>query len=797
MNKKLICLTLSILMLLACAFTSCSTQQNTTEDGEEEATVDNSAKTIVMWVVTEDETTPEAEELVNEAFTKLTKSKFKTNVVMRFCTEDEYYDKLEEAIETAQHDIEMQEMVAKELRTYKKEHKGEKDESELEKDFFSLHPEWLPYAEAEEDEDEEVVTEEETFVNDLGIKEIKYPDPKPNQVDIFYLGSLDLNHDGEITGDEPSGYNKYMEYYEQEWLASLSEELGTSSKKLNDYISASLLQGVQIEGGVYAIPNNVSIGEYTYMMIDKTLFDMYFQKIDKVGSVLDLKTFLKDVSNYNIANNKGVEDEGYVVPLASSYEDCIKMLCWYWDISYVDQSVYKTHFDETTGRTYVLKEEYIVKEETEDGKTKDVPLVGAIAEDGVVYKTNSNGEFVDANGQVLGYRYEVDEAGGFVETSKGIEYLTTDVAKGSVYLVDKDGVNVTAENDQRVQVEAETKRDANARVLPTYYYIINKDADFSILGTMMKDAASRTRGGINLGFNTLFTNTEYHEMYATLKDYEYNGYYGTVAEGQSAAVSFVKGDVSIKLACEDDGVYKDKDGKEYYVVVAEYPEATEAELYGNMFAVYANSSHLSRAMEVLTYLNTNKEMRDLLQYGVKGQHYEITDEGTARPLSEAAYGTYRMRLEATGNCFIATPPVGMTADAWDMAKIQNNDSLIDPLLGFDFNLEMADSDTSLDVTLIDHIKTLNAEALALIAECNTKEDLMTLMTDTSDGFVYKHSVGYDNVIKKAVNPAYDPEQPLGPEVPDQKPDKNGSNPYTIYQNWLTRYGYAYVPTTDK
>ena len=74
---------------------------------------------------------------------------------------------------------------------------------------------------------------------------------------------------------------------------------------------------------------------------------------------------------------------------------------------------------------------------------------------------------------------------------------------------------------------------------------------------------------------------------------------------------------------------------------------------------------------------------------------------------------------------------------------------------------------------------------------------MTLMTDTSDGFVYKHSVGYDNVIKKAVNPAYDPEQPLGPEVPDQKPDKNGSNPYTIYQNWLTRYGYAYVPTTDK
>ena len=83
MNKKLVCLTLSILMLLACAFTSCSTQSSTDTEGEGGATVDNSAKTIVMWVITEDETTPEAEQLVNEAFTKITKAKFKTNVVIR------------------------------------------------------------------------------------------------------------------------------------------------------------------------------------------------------------------------------------------------------------------------------------------------------------------------------------------------------------------------------------------------------------------------------------------------------------------------------------------------------------------------------------------------------------------------------------------------------------------------------------------------------------------------------------------------------------------------------------------
>ena len=210
MNKKLVCLTLSILMLLTCVFASCST---TKKDPEEEgSTVDNSAKTIVMWVVTDEETTDEAKELVNEAFTKITKAKFKTNVVIKFCTEDEYYDKLEEAIETAQYDIEMQEKAAKELRKYLKLHKGEKDPAELTKDFYVEYPEYAKYATVEEEEDEDAepeVTEEETMINEWGISEIKYPDPKENQVDIFYL----------------SGYDKYMQYYNSEWLALLGEEL--------------------------------------------------------------------------------------------------------------------------------------------------------------------------------------------------------------------------------------------------------------------------------------------------------------------------------------------------------------------------------------------------------------------------------------------------------------------------------------------------------------------------------------------------------------------------------------------
>ena len=783
MNKRLVCLTLSILMLLTCVFASCSPKTSTEEDGE---TVDNSAKTITMWVVTEDETTDKAKEAVNEAFAKITKAKFKTNVVIQFCTEDEYYEKLEGAIKAAQDLIELEARCAKELRQYIKAHKGEgKDNATLTAEFYAAHPEYQQFQKAEEEEEDEDApeTEEETVVNEFGITEIKYPDPKENQVDIFYL----------------SGYDKYMEYYEKEYLSSLSEELSTSSKKLTTYISSSLLNGVQIEGGVYAIPNNVPIGEYTYMMIDKELFDTYYQKIDKVGSVLDLEVFLNDVKNYN--GDKTADDEGYVVPLASTYEECMKMLCWYWDLSYNDQSVYKMYYDEERGRSYVLQHQYEVTIETTgaDGEvsTKKENRIAALVEGDILYKTNEAGQFVDAAGNVLNYHLEVDAEGGWLYDEKKDRYTYDAAAKGAFYLVDENGDTVTSENDKRVTFDAETKTDADGNVRPTYYYSYDTDAEFSILGTMMKDAATRTRGGINLGFNALFTNAEYHKMFATLKNYEYEEYYGEVKDGQRAAVSFMKGDSRIKETYEKNGVYVGEDGKEYYVVIAEYPEATEEELYGNMYAVYANSNHLARAMKVITYLNTNQELRDLLQYGIENQHYERNDDGTVKLLSNEKFGIYRMDLEKTGNCFIASPTEELGADAWTYAKTQNNDSLINPLLGFDFNLATADSDYSLDVALIDHIKELNAETLALINECTNKADLMSLMSDTTDGLVRKHSASAgDSKLNKAVNPAYDPEQPLGPEIADQTPDTSGSSPYTVYQTWLTTYGYAYVPATE-
>ena len=780
MNKKLVCLMLSVLMLLPFVLTGCSTQQENEETTGE--TVDNSAKTIVMWLVTEEETTPAAQKLVQEAFTKITKAKFKTNVVLKFCTEKEYYTMLENAIESEQADQQLREEAEKELRKYLKAHKNEKDEDELTQDFLAANPKYVGYIDLSADDEDEstAVTEEETETNEWGISEIKYPEPKENQVDIFYLAS----------------YDRYVDYAGREWLASLDEELGAASKKLTDYISAPLLQGVQLNGVVYAIPNNVMIGEYTYMMIDKKLYDEHLQNLDKVKTVLDLYQYLSFVELANEYNGKTPDDEGYVVPLASTYEECLKMLCWFWDLSYTDQTVYDMYWDKDAERYYVSKYSYTVEKETMDDegnvKQEQVTLWSNYGLAGEIYQTNSDGQYVDANGNALNYHYETDAEMGWAYNDNNGKYEKTEEAKGALYLVDADGNAVTPETDRRVKVSAETREDSDGNVRPTHYYYYNADADFSILGAMTKDPADRNRGSITLGFNSLFSDEEYRDMYATLKDYEYRGFFGEVKEGQTAAVSFVKGDAHIKYACDEDGVYTDANGKSYYVVIAEYPEATEEELYGNMFAVYANSPYLTRAMEVITYLNTNAELRNLLQYGVQGTHYELTEDGRVRLLnkSEKDGGVYRMDIEKTGNCFIAKPTVDMEADVWEYAKLQNNDALINPLLGFNFNTMIAESDYNLDIELIDHIKALNADAEEQVAQCGSKAELITLMTDRQTGFVKLFAASGDAKIKKAVSSDYNPDEPLGPDVPNQEPDKSGHSPYAIYQTWLNNYGYA-------
>lgn len=678
MKKRLLCLFLGLILVLSVFLTACSSEE------EEEADVDEDtgAQTITMRVITEKKVCNTDEELaayladecggdenskkyqdmlavkaaydaVEAEFTKITKSKYKINVDLLFYPEEGYEEDLGATMDRFALEEKNAALANRALNKYISDYQAAFPEanyptSRLAKEFYKYFPEYEQYQNYsfDEDEDEEGegnVVEEQYKENELGIKELVYPETLPNQLDIIYI----------------SGREMFNEYIENEWLASLDDYIGTTGRKLNDYITGALLNGVKVDGSTYAIPNNIQIGEYTYMLVDKELFDKYYYDHESVANILDLDYFLLDI----------VESEPNVLPINASFKECMDHFVWYWNID--------------------------------------------VGED----------EFGDSS------------------------------------------------------------------------YGINTDNNFNVLGALYGDPATAGRGRIQLGFNSLFANEDYREIYLALKKYEYNGCY--VAEDETregAAVSFTKGDYSIKKATLDnEGVYTDENGKEYYAYVIKYPEADETSLYGNMFGVSANSKHLQGCVEVLTLLNTNSELRNLLQYGIENINYVIDeDTGSLKRLNHV----YEMKLERTGNCFIAHPEEGLPADYWENSKSQNNDALINPLLGFDFNEQLAEYDSALDDNLLNNVNELTRQTLEKLDACADYDELYELVENKSTGLCVTLAANPQMYIEgfrdpitvnlaKICNPLYDTATGNGGEA-----DMRGESPYAIYYGWMQTYGFV-------
>ena len=673
MKKRILCLLLGLVMILsAMSFVGCAGEE------EEEADVakNTGAKTITLRIISEkyvcntdeelaaylknecgnDKTsqkykdmldTMKAYETVESEISKITKSNYKTNVDILFYTEENYYDLMETAM--AEYALEQKnaENAQRALEYYMEEYKEydpEAPESAIKKAFYKYFPEYEKY----KDFDAEGGTSagDDVYVeNDLGIKELVYPEAEENQLDIVYL----------------SGYDMYTKYIENEWIVGLNSYISTTGKQLTYNISPTLLNGVKYDGETYAVPNNVQIGEYTYMLVDKTLATKYKYTYDSFENLIDCRYFIDDVAT----NEK-------VLPIDASFKECMDLYTWYWNI--------------------------------------------------------------------------------------GID-------------VDPDlGVST---------------------------YTINPNNEFFVLGTHYKDPASIGRGFIDLGFNNLFTDPEYREMYLTLKEYEFNGCYKTANDKRGdAAVSFVNGNYAmLREANENNGVYTDENGSEYFLYVAKYPKADEKSLYGNMFAISANSKQTQACMEVINLINTNSKVRNLLQYGIKqGEHldgqtpnYAIDEEtGVLKRLNNL----YMMDIEKTGNCFIAYPEEGLAPDYWEDSKAQNNDALIDPLLGFDFNERLAEYGSSLDDDLIENCVLLTEQILKQINSCSTYAELESVINgsladDLASGAPMLTDKNIPVNLDKMTNKNYDTSNGL-----DGEADPAGESPYAIYYKWLTAYSYA-------
>lgn len=101
-----------------------------------------------------------------------------------------------------------------------------------------------------------------------------------------------------------------------------------------------------------------------------------------------------------------------------------------------------------------------------------------------------------------------------------------------------------------------------------------------------------------------------------------------------------------------------------------------------MVSVGANSKHPKEAVELIKLMNTNKDLFNLICWGIEGEHYTKNEDGTVKMIENSGYyniGPYAWKY---GNQFNGYVQEGQPADVWEQTRAMNDEAVKSPLLGF-------------------------------------------------------------------------------------------------------------------
>ncbi len=234
----------------------------------------------------------------------------------------------------------------------------------------------------------------------------------------------------------------------------------------------------------------------------------------------------------------------------------------------------------------------------------------------------------------------------------------------------------------------------------------------------------------------LLANSSFQKEYGLIRSLKANG---TLVEGEftedtNAACIFMKGSSSIPEIYGDD----------YYVSVYKYPTATNENVYNSMYAASTYTISLARCMQIITYLQTEKELCNILRYGVKDEHYTFDEE---TEMVTILNHDYSMNPEYCGNMFLtyqnnemSEHELALSADNWALGKQQNLDAVASPYLTFSpvtteviFEDEdsMSESDMSGEEMMAEVIKASDELEAKLDAYTGTGDALTAYMGELS------------------------------------------------------------------
>lgn len=112
------------------------------------------------------------------------------------------------------------------------------------------------------------------------------------------------------------------------------------------------------------------------------------------------------------------------------------------------------------------------------------------------------------------------------------------------------------------------------------------------------------------------------------------------------------------------------------------PYVGRANPVATMLSIGKDSKHPEEAVKLIYMLNTNKELHNLLCWGIEGEDYTLNSDGTVKEIENSGYDEVGVNAWRYGNQFIGYVTEGQPADVWEQMKTMNDNAVKSPALGF-------------------------------------------------------------------------------------------------------------------
>lgn len=286
MNKRILSLLLAALLILpTLAFMGCeksTSELKLTADGPVPVT-------MTLYSITENETTEEARQAVEDEINRITEYEFNTHIILRLFTAEEYQAKVEADLAEAE-------------KTYVEDDSEVTDENGNPIEVITTGKETLETTTRPVETNEDGETKHRVVISE---EKVSYPAENGTQVDIFLVNSVD----------------NYYKYINEGIIQRLDDELIGNSALITKYIHPTYLNAAAttltkgVYSGYYGIPNNKVVGDYEYILLRKDLVDKYGHDYTELTTLSKLEEYISDVRGEGVTT---ILDTYGVAPLSIS-----------------------------------------------------------------------------------------------------------------------------------------------------------------------------------------------------------------------------------------------------------------------------------------------------------------------------------------------------------------------------------------------------------------------------------------------------------------------------------------------